>query len=65
MLLLGPGLALLVNVLLYLPLTLFLLRVPYTGHPPTAREGGRPPLRLGRRGRLLSEVRAEPPASSR
>src|SRR5207244_5522460 len=32
MLLLRPPLALVVNVLIYLPLTLWLLRVPYTGH---------------------------------
>jgi hypothetical protein len=32
MLLLGPPLALVVNVLIYLPLTIWLLYVPYTGH---------------------------------
>src|SRR5215510_8930866 len=32
MLLLGPSLALVANVLIYLPLTLWLLYVPYTGH---------------------------------
>jgi len=32
MLLLGPAWGLLVNALIYLPFTLFLLRVPYTGH---------------------------------
>jgi len=32
MLLLGPPLALVANVLIYCPLTLWLLRVPYTGH---------------------------------
>src|SRR5262249_11074094 len=32
MLLLGPPLALVANVLIYWPLTLWLLRVPYTGH---------------------------------
>jgi MFS family permease len=32
MLLLGPSLALLANILIYLPLTLWLLVVPYTGH---------------------------------
>src|SRR5215510_6639601 len=32
MLLLGPPLALVANVLIYLPLTLWLLYVPYTGH---------------------------------
>jgi MFS family permease len=32
MLLLGPAWGLLVNALIYLPFTIFLLRVPYTGH---------------------------------
>src|SRR5215831_745362 len=32
MLLLGAPLALVANVLIYLPLTIWLLRVPYTGH---------------------------------
>src|SRR5262249_44149858 len=32
MLVVGPGPALLVNVLLYLPLTLYLFGMPYTGH---------------------------------
>src|SRR5881628_3293347 len=32
MMLLGPSLALVANVLIYLPLTLWLLYVPYTGH---------------------------------
>ena len=32
MLLLGPSLALLANVVIYLPLTFWLLRAPYTGH---------------------------------
>jgi MFS family permease len=32
MLLLGPALALIANVLIYLPLTIWLLYVPYTGH---------------------------------
>jgi hypothetical protein len=30
--LLGPPLALVANVRIYLPLTLYLLRVPFTGH---------------------------------
>src|SRR5207244_12614361 len=32
LLLLGPGLGLLVNILIYAPFTLFLLRIPYPGH---------------------------------
>jgi MFS family permease len=44
MLLLGPSLALLANVLIYLPLTLWLLVVPYTGH---LREGKPPKRAIG------------------
>ena len=45
MLLLGPAWGLLTNALIYLPFTIFLLRVPYTGH---ASAGGprREPLRF-------------------
>ncbi|HXV81180.1 MAG TPA: MFS transporter [Candidatus Binatia bacterium] len=42
MLLLGPSMGLVVNTLIYLPLTLWLLTVPYTGH---SREHARPPRR--------------------
>jgi MFS family permease len=61
MLALGPGVALLVNVLLYLPLTLYLFRMPYTGH---RGEGG--VLRQAARfsfteaRQILAEVRSEP-----
>ena len=60
-LVLGPGVALLVNVLLYLPLILYLFRMPYTGH----RSGDGEPRRTPRFGLaearlLLSEVRSEP-----
>ena len=60
MALLGPGVALLVNVLLYLPLTLFLFRLPYTGHG--SGDGARRASRFsfGEARRLLSEVRSEP-----
>lgn len=34
MLLLGPALGLLANVLFFFPLTIFLTRIPYTGHAP-------------------------------
>jgi MFS family permease len=58
MLLLGPAWGLLTNVLIYLPFTIFLTRVPYTGH--SARpEGRRPPLRLREAWRQLGEVRAD------
>jgi len=49
-------------VLLYVPITLFLFRFPYTGHA-SAAAGGRPPaarFRLGDTRRLLAEMRAEP-----
>lgn len=42
MLLLGPPMGLVVNTLIYLPLTLWLLTVPYTGH---SREGAAPARR--------------------
>jgi MFS family permease len=60
MLALGPGVALLVNVLLYVPLTLYLFRMPYTGHQ--GSDGSPRPARLGlaEAGRLLGEVRSEP-----
>jgi MFS family permease len=61
MVVLGPGVTLFANVLLYLPLILFLFRFPYTGH---LNEGGerRPPtrFRLVETRQLLAEVRSEP-----
>jgi MFS family permease len=61
MLALGPGVALLANVLLYLPLTLFLFHFPYTGHLNEGRER-RPAarFRLAETRQLLAEVRSEP-----
>jgi MFS family permease len=59
LLLLGPAWGLLANVLLYLPFTIFLLRVRYTGHGHTS---GQPPReRLGFAGawRLLDQVRSD------
>jgi MFS family permease len=47
LLLLGPAWGLLTNVLIYLPFTIFLIRVPYTGH---ARHAAAPAS--GRRARL-------------
>ena len=60
MLALGPGVALLVNVLLYVPLTLYLFRMRYTGH--RTADGAPRQVRLGLAdaGRLLAEVRSEP-----
>ena len=60
MLLLGPAWGLLANVGLYWPFTLFLLRVPYTGH---GRRGQAPPRAAGfgfaDSLRLLRQVSAE------
>jgi hypothetical protein len=61
MLVLGPGAALLVNVLLYLPLILFLFRMPYTGHRSGGDEARRAPrFSLADARHLLAEVRSEP-----
>ena len=60
MLALGPGVALLVNVLLYVPLTLYLLRMPYTGHQGLDGSPRQARLGLAEAGRLLAEVRSEP-----
>jgi MFS family permease len=61
MFLLGPGMALLANVLLYLPLIAFLIRFPYTGHL-NEGEDRRPAarFRLSETRQLLAEVRSEP-----
>src|SRR5437870_12497027 len=54
MLALGPGVALLLNVLLYLPLTLFLFRMPYSGHRGAENAAPRPArFSLGQARRLL------------
>ncbi len=58
---LGPGVALLVNVLLYLPLTLYLFRMPYTGHRGEVgapRQAARFSFTEARH--ILAEVRCEP-----
>jgi MFS family permease len=60
MLALGPGVALLVNVLLYVPLTLYLFRMPYTGHQGSDGSPRQARLGLAEAGRLLAEVRSEP-----
>jgi predicted MFS family arabinose efflux permease len=54
MLLLGPGLGLLTNVLIYLPFVVLLARFPYTGH--TRRQGDAP--RSAPRAGLADFVRA-------
>ena len=60
MLLLGPAGGLLANVIIYLPFSILLTRIPYTGH---GREGAspRPARRVGLGGaiHLLAEVRTD------
>jgi Transmembrane secretion effector len=60
MLALGPGAALLVNVLLYLPLTLYLFRMPYTGHAGAGARLRQARFSFGEARRLLAEVASEP-----
>jgi len=59
MLLLGPGLGLLVNILIYAPFTLFLLRIPYTGHLRDPDRRRAPRFGLADIPRLLAEARAD------
>ncbi len=59
MLLLGPGMGLLVNILLYAPFTLFLLRIPYTGHLRDPDRRRAPRFGLADIPRLLAEARAD------
>jgi MFS family permease len=54
MLLLNPPMGLVVNTLIYLPLTIWLLTVPYTGH---SREGGAPVRRAIGWGDALQVIR--------
>jgi MFS family permease len=61
MVVLGAGPALLVNVLLYVPLVLYLFRMPFTGHLSEVRASRQTPrFSLADTGRVLSEVRSEP-----
>jgi MFS family permease len=61
MLILDPGLVLVVNVLLYVPLTLFLFYLPYTGHRDQGEAARRAPrFGLADARALLAEVRSEP-----
>jgi MFS family permease len=61
MLLFGPGIGLLVNILIYVPLTVFLAWVPYTGHVHHG-QGSRRPLSFGfvEVRTLLAEARSDP-----
>ena len=61
MLLFDPGIGLLVNVLIYVPLTVFLARVPFTGHVHDGQARRRPlSFGFGEMQRLLSEARSDP-----
>jgi MFS family permease len=60
MLVFGPGPALLANVLLYLPITLFLFRLPYTGHLADQERRQMPRFSLADTRQVLSEIRSEP-----
>ena len=61
MLVLGPGWGLLANVLVYLPLSLLLLRMPYTGHTQGVEPPRRPRFGLGEALRVFREVRSDQP----
>jgi len=56
MLLLGPPMGLLVNVLIYLPLLLWLWKVPYDGHQRRAQAAQRPAAGLADTFAILREV---------
>ena len=57
MLLFGPPVGLFVNALIYLPLMVWLLRVPYTGHSKKGQAGGgRSGLRLSEAFKILRDV---------
>ena len=60
MLLLGPAWGLLANVLIYLPFSIFLFRVPYTGHTTHAREERSKPFGFADVWHVLAMARTEP-----
>ena len=61
MLVLGPGWGLVANLALYLPLCVYLMLMPYTGHSREAGVAARAPrLGLGDVWRVFREARAEP-----
>jgi MFS family permease len=58
----GPGVGLLCNALMYLPLTLWLLRAPYTGHSDSeAASARRVPVGLGDAWRVMQSVAHDRP----
>ena len=60
MLLLGPAWGLLANVLIYLPFSIFLFRVPYTGHTTDAGEERSKPFGFADVWHVLAMARTEP-----
>ncbi len=59
MLLLGPAWAILANVLIYFPLTIFLIRVPYTGHGRRTEQPRRARFGLAEAVHIFGEARAD------
>ncbi len=59
LLLLGPAWGLLANVAFYLPFTIFLLRVPYTGHGHASGQPARARTGLADAWRLLGQLRGD------
>ena len=57
---LGPTNGIFANVLIYLPLTIWLVMVPYTGHLRDAGAARRPRMTVGDAVRVLREVRGNP-----
>jgi len=62
MLLLGPAWGILANVLIYLPLTIFLIRVPYTGHGRRTEAPRRARFGLTEAWHVFGEARSDPPS---
>src|SRR5262249_59020737 len=59
MLLLGPAWGILANVLIYVPLTIFLIRAPYTGHGARTERPRRARFGLTEALHVLGEARAD------
>jgi len=60
MLWLGPAWGILANVLIYLPLTIFLIRVPYTGHGRRSEAPRRARFGLTEAWHVFGEARSDP-----
>jgi MFS family permease len=60
MLLFGPAWGLLVNILMYLPLSIFLTRIPYTGHGRENAPGRRQSFGLSDMVKAFASARLEP-----